>query len=1126
MEMKEITQAGGLRSNFDYLKKIPELSQLHHLCDLCEQRQYTEPDSSAINARKALEWLVKAIYKMKNVALPERTDLYRLTTSPVFTDFIAHPELMRAVHWIRKVGNLAAHDGNVTRSDAFFTALNLYNLVGGVLLKLRVIASLAPFDKSLLPTRQPRPRIHEEPTSKATVSPEVFASRVEPQMVEAAPAVKTDLSWGDISEAETRHRFIDLMLREAGWEVLETEGDIASSKACIEVEVEGMPNNTGKGYADYVLFGVDGKPLAVIEAKRTSKDANVGKHQAELYADCLEKRYKVRPVIYYTNGFEIYVIDGMGYPPRRLYAFHTERDLELIMSRRTTRHNITDFSVKESITDRYYQKRAIKNMGEWFNAKHRRGLLVMATGTGKTRTAISLVDVLQRNNWVKNTLFLADRTSLVNQAEKSFAALLDTSITNLCKAEPNLNARLVFSTYQTMINYVNTDKKPFSIGRFDLIIIDEAHRSVFGKFGDIFRYFDSLLVGLTATPRDQVDKSTYELLHLEGGEPTDFYEYETAVADGYLVDYKGLIRGSKVVNEGIKYDDLSDEEKEQLEQVWEYEQVNKDPDDEWVPRDIREQEIYKYIYNTDTIDKMLQDLMENGLKIHSGELIGKSIIFAMNSKTAKLIVERFNILYPEYGPHFCEQIDYSIKYSQNLIDKFSLRDSMPQIAVSVDMLDTGIDVPDVLNLVFFKRVRSRIKFLQMIGRGTRLSPGIFGAQAGGLQSDKEEFYIFDWGGNFKYFGENPKEGKAVKSPSLTERLFGARAAIVCALQAPQYQADDYAKGFHDELKEMLIKEVGKLDDVHISVRNHWPAVCKYRDPETWKYISEVDVLDLKNEIAPLLPKTMENELAKKFDLLALYVQLGMVDDTFASGNYEAQITQIANALKNKATVPEVKAKLPLIQEVLTSAFWNNKTLLSIENMRKELRDLMKFLKGAAGKTFTVNIEDDITDGGVAASVNSTVTYKERVLDFLTNNRDLPVLQKIQNIEQLTSADIDELERILWQELGTKEDYERYLKRERMTADIPVAAFIRKVSGLDRQKAINLFSDFISANTLTAEQEEFINNILNYVCQNGDMEKNVFVNNRIFRESLLKYFPNKAAQVAQFVAMLHDTITAA
>ena len=1107
--------------NFDYLKDIPELSQLHHLCELCEQRQYVEPDSSAINARKALEWLVKAIYQMKGVTPGERTSLLQLTTSDVFADFIADPELMKAVHWIRKVGNLAAHDGKVTRSDAFFTVLNLYNLVGGVLLKLRVLDTLAPFDKTLLPTRPPRPRILVVRTEQ---TPEAFAATVEPEKVVEASSVKTDLSWGDISEAETRCRFIDLMLREAGWDVLETEGDIQPSKAGIEIEVDGMPNNAGKGYADYVLFGADGKPLAVVEAKRTSKDANVGKHQAELYADCLEKKYHVRPVIYYTNGFEIYCIDGLGYPPRRLFAFHTEKDLELIMQRRTSRPDITDFSVKDAISDRYYQKRAIKNMCEWFNQRHRRGLLVMATGTGKTRTAISLVDVLQRNNWVKNTLFLADRTSLVNQAARNFAKLLPNSPVTVLSdktTEIDPNARITFSTYQTMINYVNTDKKPYSVGRFDLIIIDEAHRSVFGKYGDIFRYFDSLLVGLTATPRDQVDKSTYDLLHLEGGEPTDYYEYETAVEDGYLVDYTGFIRGSKVVNEGIKYDDLSPEEKEQLEAVWEYEQVNKDPDDEWEPRDIREQEIFKYIYNTDTIDKMLQDLMENGLKVQSGEVIGKSIIFAMNSKTAKLIVERFNILYPQYGDKFCEQIDYSIKYSQDLIDKFSLRDSMPQIAVSVDMLDTGIDVPDVLNLVFFKRVRSRIKFMQMIGRGTRLSPDIFGAG-----EDKERFYIFDWGGNFKYFGQNPKERKAVKSVSLTERLFGVRAAIACALQTAQYQADDFAKGFHDELKTMLQSDVAKLDDAHISVRNHWPAVSKYRDPEVWQYISEVDVLDLKNEIAPLLPKSMENELAKKFDLLSLYVQLGLVDETFESGVHEAQITQIVDALRKQASVPDIKAKMPLLNEVMTSAFWSNKTLFSIENMRKEIRDLLKYLTGDSGRTFTVSIEDDVTDGGEAGSIITTMTYKQKVLDFLAENRDLPVLQKIQNIEKLSSSDIDELERILWQELGTKEDYERYLRREKMTTDIPVGAFIRKVAGLDRQKAIKLFTEFISANTLTAEQEEFINNILNYVCQNGDMAKTVFRENRIFRESLLKYFPNKAAQVAQFVALLHDAITAA
>lgn len=1114
--------------NFDYLKEIPGLSQIHEYCELAELRVNTEPVTSAIYARKALESMVRIIYRLKNVEMRERATLNDLVNAPVFVDFISSADLMRAISWVRRVGNLAAHDGNVSRRDAFFSALNLYNVIGGILLKFRLIESLAPFNGDLIPvgvSKSGRNKVRlRRPAEEEIIvveEPKV-ALEVPPERIEEARQVQPDLSWGDISEAETRRRFIDLMLREAGWNVLDEEGLVSGGNACVEIEVDGMPSTSGKGFADYVLFGDDGRPLAVIEAKRTSVDPIAGSQQAKLYAEALERRYGVLPVIYYTNGYKIHFIDGLGYPPRELASFHSKADLEVIHSRRHSSLEISDFSINPDISDRYYQIRAVKSIGEWFNARHRRGLLVMATGTGKTRTAISLVDVLQRNGRIKNTLFLADRSSLVKQAFDDFNKHLpESSTSRLDVSDPDLNARILFSTYHTMMGYINGDNKPFSVGRFDLIIIDEAHRSVFGKFGDIFRYFDSLLVGLTATPRDQVDKSTYELLQLEGGEPTDSYELDAAIQDGYLVPYEALQRNSEIIEKGIRYDDLSDSEKRQLEEVWEYEQAARDPDDDWKPRNITEKEIYKYIYNKDTIDKMLQDLMENGLKVESGEKIGKTIIFAMNSKTAALIVERFNFLYPEYGPDFCVQIDYSIKYAQSLIDNLKQRDRLPQIAVSVDMLDTGVDVPDVLNLVFFKRVRSRIKFMQMIGRGTRLSPGIFGEG-----KDKERFMIFDWGANFKYFGENPKEPKSPRQVSLTERLFGVRADIACALQAPQYQEDDFAKALHDEIKEILKREVTSLNDNHISVRAQWETVTRFRDPDSWQHISEVDVLDLKNRVAPLLVKSTENELAKKFDLLALYVQLGFVNPAFATDTYESQITKVVDIIRSKASINEVKEKMPLLNEIMTSAFWSSKTLSSIENMRLKVRDLMKFMVGDPGRTFTVDIEDNVKDGGEAASFNTTMSYREKLLDFLTNHRDHHVLKKIHDLEYLTGEDIDELERILWQELGTKEDYERYLRHEQMTVDIPVAAFIRKVTGVDRKKAIKMFTDFISANSLNAGQEEFINSILNYVCQNGDMDLKVLARKSVFVNSLLKYFPDNTARVGEFITLLHSLISVA
>ena len=1124
--------------NFDYLQELG-LTDLHNFCSAAEELQVSNPDLSAISARKALEYIVRALYLMKNIEIPERASLFELVDGEPFREFIGDDKVMMAVHYVRKVGNNGAHGIKVTKKESFFCLLNIYNVVAAILIKLTILKEVKPFDKTLIPDSPQAPSL--TPT-KVSVTPQstIVQTASKEAVVDKTPvaAITTD-----ISEAETRKLYIDLMLKEAGWDVLSTEGTIQPSKACIEVEVEGMPYGyisesehtrsdgrmaaeeleipmRAKGYCDYVLFGSNGLPLAVIEAKRTSVSPIKGKHQAELYAECLEKRYGIKPVIYYSNGFETYIIDGLGYPPRRLYAFHTENDLELLIQKRN-RGNISDFNVKDSITDRHYQKMAIKSVCEHFNGKHRRGLLVMATGTGKTRVAISLVDVLTRNEWVKNVLFLADRIPLVSQAHKNFVKLLPHMTTSILSEDkdPDTNARITFSTYQTMINYIDTDEKAFSVGRFDLVIIDEAHRSIFGKYSAIFNYFDTLLVGLTATPRDEVDRSTYETFQMEQGVPNYAYELEDAVAEGYLVNYKGFKRGSLILKEGIKYNNLSDEEKEQLEKVWEYEQARKAMDGEGYHRDIENSEIFSYIFNIDTIDHVLQDLMENGLKVQSGERIGKTIIFAYNHRHAEMIVERFYALYPEYASEssaFCALIDNYVTYSKDLIDRFEIRDGNPQIAVSVDMLDTGIDVPDVLNLVFFKVVKSKIKFMQMIGRGTRLSENIFGEG-----KDKEYFYIFDWCRNFEYFDKNPDGQKAIVVQSLTEKIFTLRAKIAFHLQHQKYQEDEYAKGLHDEIKTLLKEQVSVLSDSHISVREKWEAVSHFKDKEAWVYLSEVDVTTLSNDIAPLLPKNTLDENAKKFDLLVLLIELSLLDGETNPNKAVHSVQIIAEKLQGKATLPQVQAKMGTIKEVLSDVAWQNVSLRWLEKVRNDLRDLLKFLVGQEDKWFKVDIEDSISDEGTTEGITPRVSYKQSVLDFLSRNRDLPVLKKIYDMEQLTTADIVELERILWEELGSKEDYDKYTIG--MTCGNNVAIFIRSMVGVDRKNAVRRFSEFISGHELNAEQEDFLLTIIAYVCENGDITKETVVNEPPFDERLSVFTPYMLP-LAKYIDTIHTVIT--
>ena len=1102
--------------NFDYLKDIEPLKDLYAFCSAAEDTQQTNQDECAMNGRRALEWIVKAVYTLKGITLEPRTSLLEMTTGEPFKEFVGDDDrLMMAVHYVRKIGNKAAHDGGVKRSEAFFSLLNLYNVVGGILLKLKVLKTLAPFNKDLVPKS---PAMTVVPKAQVPEAPQEFVASVKKEDVEAPQSIEGMV---DFSEAETRRLFIDLMLEEAGWNVQEKEGAIVPSKACIEIEVTGMPNNDGKGYADYVLFGADGKPLAVVEAKRTTKSPEAGKKQASLYADCLERQYGTRPVIYYTNGFRTFVVDGLGYPAREVHGFHSEEDLLLLLQRRG-RAKITNLQINDEITNREYQKRAIRAICDHFNTMHRRGLLVMATGTGKTRVSISLCDVLMRNGWAKNILFLADRTALVKQAHKNYTKLLPSATTCVLNEtrEPDLNARIMFSTYQTMINYIDTEQKKLTVGRFDLIVIDEVHRSIFGKYTSILSYFDALMVGLTATPREDHDKSTYDLFEMESGEPNFAYELQEAVDDGYLVNYHVLARTTNILKRGIKYDELTEEERKQMEDVWEYEKERRElPPDEEYHRDIENNEIFKYIFNQDTIAKVLVDMMDKGQKVDGGDNIGKTIIFAYNHRHAELIVEMFKKMYPALGDDYCQLIDNYVNYAQSIIDNFEVRGKMPQIAVSVDMLDTGIDVPDILNLVFFKPVRSKIKFWQMIGRGTRLSEKIFDNG-----TDKEFFYIFDWCGNFEFFGKNPKGFEPTSSISLTERLFDLRVDLAIALQHQKFQSDEIAKDLHDETKETLRGQVEGLNDSHISVREHWELVTKFRDKDNWTYISNTDGKDLKDIIAPLLVKGTTNLGAVKFDILLTDIELSVVDDSVSGDKAKATVENICLRLQEKASIPQVMEKMELIKKVSVHSFWEGATLDKLEYVRKELRELVQFISGTASRDFKIDIKDVVEDLGSPGSITLTVSYKQKVLDFLTENRELPVLQKIERMEQLEPADIRQLEEICWKELGTKEDYEKYIAKSNMICGDSVGAFIRAQIGVDRHKAMEEFSKFLSGATLNSLQEEYVKTIITYVCQNGDITLENLVNTEPFSEyEWIDTFGQNLIAVRNFVDKIHKVI---
>ena len=1017
--------------------------------------------------RGVLTDAIDYIYESTNTHKPEKASLLELVDSDVLANYVQDSDVINSLHYVRILGMNAEHDQKIKKTADKLAYDNLAYFIG--LIEAQEKGTRAQYQKP-------------------------------PYM----------------SEANTRKLYIDLYLKEAGWDVLDAENVAIAGKAGIEIKVEGMPNAQGIGFCDYVLYGRDGKPLAIVEAKKTSVSPEKGRHQVDLYGECMKAIYGYKPILYYTNGYVTKVIDGI-YPDRTVMAFHTIDELELMMQRRN-RGNITDLKISDRITNRPYQKMAITNLCEWLNQKHRRGLLVMATGTGKTRVAISLVDVLSRNNWVKNVLFLADRTSLVNQAKKNFAKLLpNMSICELSgNEEKDYNARLMFCTYQTMINYIDAEDKRFTSGRVDLIIIDEAHRSIFNKYGSIFAYFDSLLVGLTATPKSEVDANTYRIFGCESGIPNFDYSLEEAVKDKYLVNYKSFSRTTKLLKRGIKYNELTEDEKRQLDEYF----VDEPPTPDFT---VSEKELFKKIFNKNTCCEILEELMQYGIKTNGGELLGKSIIFAYNHHHAQMIVDCFHELYPEHPANYCQLIDNYVKYADDLILKFENDDEF-RIAVSVDMLDTGIDVPAVVNLVFFKPVKSRIKFVQMIGRGTRLCENLFGEG-----KDKTHFIIFDYCGNFEYFDAHPDGTDGMGGRSLSQRLFEVRLDILHELQRIEYQEQEFARSYYNKTKDLLHAAVYKIKghSARMQVRAEMQYVDKYSDYATWESVSPLMVKEIKVHITPLLDSGLEGfDLSIAFDIRMLDIELSMLvqGNTGMATRDVKTVRQVAQyLLTEKASIPQVFAKAEQLKTLVSEQFWDAPSLEKLEQLRVDVRDLMQFLDKSPKKQIDVNIDDTVEPSGYDGgdTIIDIRTYREKVLDYLIEHSDNEVIHKIQRLEPITNEDLKALEKILWEELGTKEEYEQ-------TTDIDnLALFVRSLIGLSQEAVNEKFGEYLNGNVLNAQQQEFIRAIINYVRENGDISREDLIEKSPFDNyDILTLFGDNITSVLTIVGILHDSVNVA
>jgi type I restriction enzyme R subunit len=1123
-----------LRSlNFEPLRAVyPELANMG---GHAEHYSHSDPESALVKLRNFAERLVDRVYDRLKLERAPYSNFVDLLNNASFRA-ITQPLVLDKLHLLRRLGNRGAHGEDVEAADAVRCVQEAWqlarwlhvSLLGGKVEDfaefkqppLEGIDTKAEFkrkakalaEENSIKEERLRQALEELATLRAadrhyalTTPSSLPSSALQVQQAIEASAAATNLL--RFSEDNTRKWLIDRDLRMAGWDV--PAGTASSDSVGQEVEVPHQPTQTGKGYCDYVLWDDNGKPLAVVEAKKTLVDARAGQEQAKLYADALEKVHGQRPMIFYTNGHDIWVWDDAGgYPPRSVFGFFSKDTLQYRVGfqRREKLDLLNDVRPDANIAGRLYQIESITRLAERFSQRHRRALVVQATGTGKTRVAIALAKLLIDARWVKRVLFLCDRKELRKQAKNAFNDFVQEPIYVIGQANDvgKMDARIYIGIYQGLIN----DYEAFDVGFFDLIIADESHRSIYNLYGDLFKYFDAIQVGLTATPVEMVSRSTCRLFGCDYKLPTANYPLEQAIADRNLVPFRVVAHTTKFMREGIKAAHLTDDQIAQLEDQ------GVDPN----TLDFDAQEIDAAVFNKDTNRVILRNLMDNGLRDVDGQLPGKTIVFARNIDHARLLAELFDEMYPQFAGKFCRVIHSKEPRAEDLIDQFKEPKGDLRIAISVDMLDTGIDVPEVVNLVFAKPVKSKVKFWQMIGRGTRLCKDLFGPN-----KDKSEFLIFDHWGNFAFHDLNADEVEPTIPKPLTQRRYEARIELAAlALARSDLQA-------FDRLAQQLQQDAAALPDGAIAVRENWQAVQQARDAKLVHQFAPVTRQLLTDTVAPLMSAldVRGQGDALRWDMLLTKAQAAAIAEPGKPNPQREEILEWLDRLPPHLN--PVRAKANELKTLRSDAFWQQPTFGQLDAIREALRSIVDLaeapIKPPPMPTTVLDVRENSAEYRVehrATNVKSVdfVIYRKAVQAALEPLFETdPVLQKVRRGEPVTPEEVDQLNSLL----HTRNPHVDLATLREFYPDtaVPLAHILRAIVGLDHEAVDAKFTAFAQSHALTSQQLRFLAMLKDHIRQFGAIAVTQLFDapfNTLHAEGLGGVFPNQT-QLDELVSLV-------